>query len=636
VSGYLRAHGATDVRVDATGLLAEATMSVSVAERLFHTRLARFHALNGGRFTAPVGPSTVPLALQGLVAGVVGLDTRPLATGSRLMRARKAPASRSGGPIAARSAAAQPPSDRPRTGTPAGCPSGTSAGELNGDPTTAGFTPNQYLGAYDFSPLQANHVLGQGERVALVEIDGYTRSDISTFVQCFGLGLPTITPFGVGVSHSLPPGGEATLDLEILDAAAPGLKGIDVYETKADSASVLQALVAPLQNPHRKPQVVSASLGLCEQDQRAATGIAGIAAADRLLELATAAGVSYLAAAGDQGSADCTDSSGVPRNQLAVNYPASSRWVTGVGGTNLVLTPANQISSQYVWNDTTDQVAAGGGGSSTLFRRPSYQNGVVRSSSRAVPDVSMLADLQPGYAIYCTVSSDCANLPNGFTPWLTVGGTSAGTPLLAGGVALVDQVLRAHGKVDVGLANPLLYLLGRSSARATVFSDVTAIGNDVGPYLPSSTGPLGCCTAKVGYDEASGWGSVDLAHLALNALNLIPYTLGGIRISLPPHQHPLARDGLFVTVTCSRPCLMGALAVVRYGHNSFTVHSGAVNRPLGGKSTLGLPFSRRERRALASALSNHVRVIATVYGVIVNPEGAIQRKSAGRSLVIRG
>jgi hypothetical protein len=81
---------------------------------------------------------------------------------------------------------------------------------------------------------------------------------------------------------------------------------------------------------------------------------------------------------------------------------------------------------------------------------------------------------------------------------------------------------------------------------------------------------------------------------------------------------------------------MGALAVVRYGHNSFTVHAGAVNRPLGGKSTLGLPFSRRERRALASALSNHVRVIATVYGVIVNPEGAIQRKSAGRSLVIRG
>jgi kumamolisin len=637
VSAYLRSHGATGVRIDATSLLAEATLKLDVAERLFRTRLARFHAVNGGRFVAPAVPPTVPLALQGLVAGVVGLDTRPLTTGSRLLRARLARlASGSGAPIQARSAAAQASSYQPRSGTPAGCPSGTSAGEVNSDPTTAGFTPNQYLGAYDYSPLQASRILGQGERVALVEIDGYTGSDISTFAQCFGLALPPITPFGIGVSHSLPPGGEATLDLEILDAAAPGLKGVDVYETKSDSASVLQALVAPLQNPHRKPQVVSASLGLCEQDQRTATGLGGIAAADRLLELATAAGVSYLAATGDQGSADCTDANGVPRDQLAVNYPASSRWVTGVGGTNLVLTPANQISAQYVWNDTTDQLAAGGGGFSTLFRRPAYQRGVVRSNSRAVPDVSMLADLQPGYAIYCTVLNDCESIGNGFKPWLTVGGTSAGTPLLAGGVALVDQVLRAHGRADVGLANPLLYLLGGSSARRSVFSDVISIGNDVGPFLPGGIGPLGCCTAKVGYDEASGWGSVDLAHLAQKAIKLVPYVLGGVRISLPPDQHPLAHGGLLVTVTCSRACLMGALATVRYGHNSFSVHAGPVNRPFGGGSTIELPFSGGQRHALAGASSNHVRIIATVYGLIVTPDGAIQRQTAGRSLSIRG
>jgi hypothetical protein len=234
------------------------------------------------------------------------------------------------------------------------------------------------------------------------------------------------------------------------------------------------------------------------------------------------------------------------------------------------------------------------------------------------------------------VLNDCESVANGFKPWLTVGGTSAATPLLAGGVALVDQVLRAHGKADVGLANPLLYLLGGSSARRTVFSDVISIGNDVGPFLPGGTGPLGCCTAKVGYDEASGWGSVDLAHLAQKAINLVPYILGGIRISLPPHQHPLAHDGLLVTVTCSRACLMGALATVRYGHNSLTLHAAPVNRPFGGGSTIELPFTGAQRHALAGAISNHIRIIATVYGLIVTPDGAIQRQTAGRSLSIRG
>jgi hypothetical protein len=169
-----------------------------------------------------------------------------------------------------------------------------------------------------------------------------------------------------------------------------------------------------------------------------------------------------------------------------------------------------------------------------------------------------------------------------------------------------------------------------------VFSDVTSIGNDVGPYLPSTRGLLGCCTAKVGYDEASGWGSIDLARLAQKAINLVPYILGNIRISLPPRQHPLADHRLLVTATCSRACLMGAFGNVHYGHHSFTVRAGAVNRPSGGAKTIELRLSAGQRHALAGALSNHVRTIATVYGVIVDPEGAIQRQTAGKSLAISG
>ena len=118
-----------------------------------------------------------------------------------------------------------------RTGTPSGCAGGLQSG---------GFTPNQYLTGYDFGPLHAANVNGQGETVALIEIDGFKDSDINAFAQCFGLPVPALNAYGVGeISHPLPPGGEATLDLEVLDAAAPALKRIDVYESSATPANTL-------------------------------------------------------------------------------------------------------------------------------------------------------------------------------------------------------------------------------------------------------------------------------------------------------------------------------------------------------------------------------------------------------------
>ena len=145
-----------------------------------------------------------------------------------------------------------------------------------------------------------------------------------------------------------------------------------------------------------------------------------------------------------------------------------------------------------------------------LFGHPAYQSGV-SGGSRVLPDVSMLADLAPGYAIYCTVrSAEC-----GRGGWTGAGGTSAAAPLLAGGVALIDQDLRNHHRHAVGELNPLLYLLGGSAVRPFVFNDVTVINNDLGPWLNGgSRRPLGCCAAAAGFDWASGWGSVRLDVLA--------------------------------------------------------------------------------------------------------------------------
>ncbi len=630
VVAYLRAAGAGDVRIDATGLFADATLPAGVAERLFATPLAQFRADHGVRYIAPAtgtasaAASRVPAALSGLVTGVVGLDTRPLAAAAR-PDARAAHGGRTA------HLASQPSSAQPRSGTPAGCPDGINSG---------GFTPNQILTAYGYDPLHGAGVNGQGERAALIEIDGFKYSDVQAFASCFTLSIPAVNTFGVGIPKPLNQGGEATLDLEVLDAAAPGLSAIDVYETKSSAADTLQALTAPLQS-RNTPQVISASLGLCEPVVAQAVGRSGIDATEGSLEVAAASGVTFLASSGDQGSADCTQMDGTPAPVLAVNYPASSWWVTGVGGTNLILDATNQITSQVVWNDTTAQLgSAGGGGKSELFSRPNYQTGSFAPNRRAVPDVAMLSDILPGYAIYCTAPHDCIDSHN-LSPWVAIGGTSAATPLLAGGFALVDQQLKAAHREALGLVNPLLYTLARSGAAAGVFSDVLSIGNDVG--LDIRGRPLGCCAATAGYDDASGLGSVNVAGFAQQALVAEP-PLVGLALSVPGGQRPVNKRQLAAAVACSGPCVMGAYALVTIGHaKPFEVDSNVVRLPAAGGQTVKLRFSSRELGKLRAGLSAHKRITATIRGVLFDSTvfnvahdagGSIRESTAGKQLTI--
>lgn len=613
---YLRGVGASAVRIDATGLFADASMSVRLATRVFATPIALFRTARGARFVAPAAQARVPAAIRGEVTGVIGLDTRSLAPALDSRVGTATPGS------VAETAAGQPTSASGLSGVPSGCPAGTKAG---------GFTPNQYETAYGFAPLQNAGLRGQGERVALIEVDGFKYSDIKTFASCFGLAIPALHGFGVGVKHPLPQGGESTLDLEVLDAAAPDLKGIDVYESNATAANTLRALTAPLQNRGFKPQVISASLGLCEPDVLAAVGVNGIRASEGALQMAAAAGITFLSASGDQGSADCTTFAGAPLDHLAVNYPSSSPWVTGVGGTNLKLGSANQILSQVVWNDTTlAPGSAGGGGRSDLFQRPAYQHGTVRPNARFVPDVSMLSDIAPGYAVYCTAPRDCIGNGNS-DPWLPVGGTSAATPLLAGGLAIVDEELRMHGHEQLGFVNPLLYKLGRSPARTQVFSDVTEFGNDVGPYIAGNGRPLGCCTAGVGYDRASGWGSVNIAGLAAAALAIEPPS---VKVSLPKGERPLRKRAVLATVSCGDACRMGAFAKVKIGHTRpFKIESRVYTLARAGERTIPLPFAARQLRAVRAALKRGERVVATVTGVVFG--GASGKKVVETSATTR-
>ncbi|MGH2908528.1 MAG: S53 family peptidase, partial [Solirubrobacteraceae bacterium] len=490
---------------------------------------------------------------------------------------------------------------------------------------------------YGYQPLQALGLGGQGERVALIEIDGFRTSDVRAFAACFGLSTPPIDAFRVRIPHALRPGGEATLDLELLDAAAPGLKEIDVYESQPTASDVLRALTDALGAPGRKPDVISASLGTCEADVRAAIGAVGMDTIEQTMQLAAATGVSVLAASGDTGSTGCLSTQGAPLNTLGVDFPASSPWVTGVGGTNLTLSAANTMAdpaaNQVVWNDEPTLAGAGGGGAS-LFPRPSYQRPFQTSSRRQVPDVSMLADPLPGYEIYCTATRNCVSStqPN---PWIAFGGTSAATPLLAGGLALVDQDLRLHGQTDLGFVNPLLYSTRRSSSAATTLTDVITGTNDISGELFGRA--LGCCTARTGYDEASGLGSVNLSGLAAVARARVSKQIT-VSLTLPSQPRPFAAGHLLATVSCSGECLMGAFAHIQIGHASkpLTAYSTAYELISRRRRTIDIPLGGSTRNAISTALLRHERVVATIRGALIDVNGAIERQTAGRQLVIRG
>jgi subtilase family serine protease len=617
VARYLRGAGATGVKLDTTGLFADATVTAKLAARLFSTPLASYHSARQARFVAPTSAARVPVALRGMVTGVVGLDTRRLGT-------------RAAAPIAASSrarthvAASQPGSAFPLTGTPSGCPAGVGSG---------GFVPNQYQTAYGLSSLYASNIRGQGERIALIEIDGFRDADVDAFAKCFGLDVPRLNGFGVGIKHQLAPGGESTLDLEVLDAAAPDLQAIDVYETKPSAADTLKALTAPLQNHGFKPQVISASLGLCEADVNLAVGSKGLKSVEGALQMAASSGITFLSSSGDQGSADCVGLNNQPIDRLGVNYPASSPWVTGVGGTNIELDSANRITRQVVWNDTSLQPgAAGGGGSSMLFGRPSYQKGIVKQSARAVPDVSMLADIVPGYAVYCSATGDCVTkaTPN---PWQTVGGTSAATPLLAGGLALVDQQLRLSGRSDLGFVNPLLYRLGHTARlNKGVLADVLQFGNDVGLYIRGTHKPLGCCTAGAGYDRASGWGSLNVLRFAAAAVALTP---PNVSLSLPRPQHVVKRKAIVAAVACTAACRAGAVAEIRIGLSKpLRSSSHTAVLPAAGKVTATIPLSAKQLSAINAGLSHHRSAHITVTGVIYGSGTHVLRHTPGKTLTI--
>lgn len=400
-----------------------------------------------------------------------------------------------------------------RTGTPKGCPAGVNAERVPGNP---GWTPNQYNNAYGLTALHKRGLTGKGQRVALIEIDGFKPGDIKPFADCFGYKLPPIRTIPVQMKDPFPTGSETTLDLQVLSAAAPGLKSIDVYE----NLDPVLTMAAALAKPKFVPDIISISIAGCENTAIETPSL--LQMLNTLFTLASGTGSSIFVATGDTGSSGCRSSSPQAPGVypvLSAQFPATSPWVTAVGGTNMALDSRNQLTGEWVWNGSPEIVGGGSGGISMLYGAPWWQKTGTRSSQRRVPDISALADPGPGYVYYCTSPECLAIKPE--PGWMTVGGTSAAAPLMAAAFALANQAANRKGQPNIGLANPLIYRMANSKARNNIFRDVTVGTNDVGTAINpplSNNQPVGFFKAKKGYDMASGWGSLRMARFSDAAL----------------------------------------------------------------------------------------------------------------------
>jgi len=329
-----------------------------------------------------------------------------------------------------------------------------------------GFNPNQLSTIYKFP----KNVTGKNQCIGIIELGGgFRNTDLNTYFSGLGIPVPSVKAVSVDGAINNPTtangaDGEVMLDIEVAGAVAPGAS-IAVYFAPNTDQGFLDAITMAVHDSKNKPSVISISWGAAE----IAWTNQSLTSFNEAFKAASLLGVTICAAAGDQGSDDS-----VGDGKVHVDFPSSSPYVLGCGGTKLVANGI-KITSETVWHEAAD--SATGGGVSNFFplppirrRQKSRCRSIPKFKGRGVPDVAGNADPQTGYK----VRVDGQNM--------IIGGTSAVAPLMAGLIALVNE---KNGK-PAGFINPQIYA-NKNSCR-----DITN-----GDNITTST--------KKGYKAGKGW-----------------------------------------------------------------------------------------------------------------------------------
>ncbi len=456
--------------------------SIADVEKAFGVELGEFEHPELGRFRGREGQVYVPDDLYPIIASVEGLDTRPIG------RPRRA-STHFAGRLPTRDAAAALTNLWPGT-----------------------FFPGQVASLYDFP----SEYVGQGQNVAVFAFNGgdspdprggYSDAALKTYFEdALGGQMPSITAVVVqGPGNAPGPDtpqsskrgdstGEVMLDLCVIGALVPAAK-IFVYFTEFSAQGWSEAIYQAITDEN-KISVISISYGNPEREPVGRWTDASINIVNQALEAARGKGITVCVASGDDGSRDDASSG------AHADFPASSPWVLGVGGTTLKATngPVPRIANEVVWNeyDRVPSGGAGGGGVSAIFGLPPYQEGAgvpvsanpPHKIGRGIPDVAAVADPYTGIVV---MHVDGRHVE-------PIGGTSASAPLWASLIVRINQALGTK----VGFLNPTLY----AYCATGVLNDIT-VGNN------------GAYAAGTGWDACTGLGTPS-GNKLLHALKSAP------------------------------------------------------------------------------------------------------------------
>ena len=468
VKSWLRGQGFTVGHVPSNNKYVEAVGTVGQAAKAFSTSFADF-TVDGKTLRSNTSPLVVPGSLP-QVMGVIGLDES-----AALVHHDAKPDSNP--PAVFKNA--QPCSAywAEKTVTTDPAPYGQPLPPIPSAYAPCGYAGAQLQGAYGMTGAINSHN-DDGTGVTVAVIDAYASptivQDVSTYSELHGLpqlGNKFSQHVAPGTfvrpqnSHQDPEGwsGEETLDIEAVHTMAPGADIL--YVGSPNNYQDLDAAMNWVVSRHAA-DIVTNSYGWSSE----ALPRGFIKPVNDMFIQAAAEGISLFFSSGD----DADETGAVAGATPTPDWPASSPWVTAVGGTSLGVDAVNNRQFELGWEttkstldtatvtwDTPTWLYGSGGGTSRLFTQPSYQQGVVPDSMaktydpngpamRVVPDVSAVGDPTTGMLVGQTQT-----FPDGHTAYseYRIGGTSLSSPLYAGMFALAEQ----RAGHEFGLANPALY-----------------------------------------------------------------------------------------------------------------------------------------------------------------------------------
>lgn len=515
--------------------------------------------------------------------------------------------------------------------------------------------PTDFATIYDVGPLWSIGLDGTGQTIAVVGETDINPQDVASFRTMFG--LPANQPNFIW--NGPDPGilsdgeeGESDLDVEWSGAVAKGAI-IDFVISQSTETSAGIDLSALYIVDNNLAPVMSESYGACE----AKLGAGGNQFYNALWEQAASQGITVLLSSGDSGSAGCDSvelGEVAAQSGLAVSGLASTPFNVAVGGTDLNLTqsnistywsqtnsiPSESSAKSYIpettWNfscadtvyltgctpppntsylDEGVYLIAGGGGSSGVSSKPSWQSGtgVPNDSARDIPDVSLLAD---GYV---TCQMDANGVAGGDlyscdlnAPYLDlqiVGGTSASVQAFAGIMALVNQRYGRQGNANY-VMYPMAARTGASCNSSTapatnsscLFYDTTVGNNSVicalgTPDCSATSAPYGVLAyegapaypATTGYDLATGLGTVNVANLVNNWKSSFSPSSTSLSLSTTPATNPITLThgqpiNFTVNVTSGSGTPTGDVSLIAQAGSSVTKVTGIGSFTLGGGS----------------------------------------------------